>query len=228
MSQPRLILDNVLDHAEQQPSRIYLTQPLGGGRVADYTWAQVVDQARRMAAHLKAQGFEPGARIAILSKNCAHFIMAEVAIWMAGWQGTDRPRADQPQIVIFAGNHGVTIFISSHILGEVSRLATRIGIIHEGHMIRESEADQLKNSRHRALHVNTADNTKASVMLHQHGYVTSSLPDGSLESLDASAIERPEKISALLASGGLPPMKTSRLHWAACPGFGILAHNHLC
>ncbi len=106
-----------------------------------------------------------------------------------------------------AGNHGVTIFISSHILGEVSRLATRIGIIHEGHMIRESEADQLKNSRHRALHVNTADNTKASAMLHQHGYVTSSLPDGSLESLDASAIERPEKISALLASGGLPPMK---------------------
>ena len=31
-----------------------------------------------------------------------------------------------------AGKHGVTIFISSHILGEISRLATRIGIIHEG------------------------------------------------------------------------------------------------
>jgi long-subunit acyl-CoA synthetase (AMP-forming) len=37
-----------------------------------------------MAAHLKSRGFEPGARIAILSKNCAHFIMAELAIWMAG------------------------------------------------------------------------------------------------------------------------------------------------
>ncbi len=54
-----------------------------------------------------------------------------------------------------AENHGVTIFISSHILGEISRLATRIGIIHEGHMIRESDVDQLKNSRYRALHVNT-------------------------------------------------------------------------
>ncbi len=31
-----------------------------------------------------------------------------VAIWMAGWQGTDRPSASKPQIVIFAGNHGVT------------------------------------------------------------------------------------------------------------------------
>lgn len=30
-----------------------------------------------------------------------------VAIWMAGWQGTDRPRAGAPQIAIFAGNHGV-------------------------------------------------------------------------------------------------------------------------
>lgn len=34
--------------------------------------------------------------------------LERVAIWMAGWQGTDRPRAGKPQIVIFAGNHGVT------------------------------------------------------------------------------------------------------------------------
>ena len=31
-----------------------------------------------------------------------------LAIWMAGWQGTDKPTADKPQIAIFAGNHGVT------------------------------------------------------------------------------------------------------------------------
>ena len=30
-----------------------------------------------------------------------------LAIWMAGWQGTDKPRAAAPQIVIFAGNHGI-------------------------------------------------------------------------------------------------------------------------
>jgi len=84
MSQPRLILDHVLDHAERHPDRVYLTQPVGGGQVAEFTWAQVLDQARRMATHLKSRGFEPGARIAILSKNCAHFIIAELAIWMAG------------------------------------------------------------------------------------------------------------------------------------------------
>jgi len=84
MTDSKLILDYVLEHEAAQPGRVYLTQPLGGGQVADYTWGEVLDQARRMAAHLQSRGFEPGARIAILSKNCAHFIMAELAIWMAG------------------------------------------------------------------------------------------------------------------------------------------------
>jgi nicotinate-nucleotide--dimethylbenzimidazole phosphoribosyltransferase len=34
--------------------------------------------------------------------------LERLAIWMAGWQGTEKPRAAAPQIVIFAGNHGVT------------------------------------------------------------------------------------------------------------------------
>ena len=34
MPQTRLILDHVLGHAEQHPDRVYLTQPLGGGRAA--------------------------------------------------------------------------------------------------------------------------------------------------------------------------------------------------
>ena len=85
MTQSKLILDYVLDHEARQANRVFLTQPVGGDQVIDYTWAQVLDQSRRMATHLQAQGFAPGARIAMLSKNCAHFIMAELAIWMAGY-----------------------------------------------------------------------------------------------------------------------------------------------
>ncbi len=33
--------------------------------------------------------------------------LEQLALWMAGWQGTDRPHVDRPQIVIFAGNHGI-------------------------------------------------------------------------------------------------------------------------
>lgn len=78
------LLDYVYDHEANHPERIYLTQPIGNNQIIDYTWGQTLDQARRMAAHLRSLNFEPSARIAILSKNCAHFFMAELAIWMAG------------------------------------------------------------------------------------------------------------------------------------------------
>jgi long-chain acyl-CoA synthetase len=84
MTDTKLLLDHVYEHETALANRVFLTQPTGQGQVVDYTWAQVMDQSRRMAAHLLDQGFAPGARIAILSKNSAHFIMAELAIWMAG------------------------------------------------------------------------------------------------------------------------------------------------
>ena len=84
MPPPALILDRVFDHETERAAQVFLTQPVGGGVVIDIRWGEAVDQARRMAAHLKGLGFAPGARIAILSKNSAHFIIAELAIWMAG------------------------------------------------------------------------------------------------------------------------------------------------
>ena len=78
------LLDLVYDHEAATPNTVYLTQPLGNNQVVDYTWAQTMDQARRMATHLKSLNLEPGSRIGLLSKNCAHFFMAELAIWMAG------------------------------------------------------------------------------------------------------------------------------------------------
>ncbi len=85
MHEPRLILDYAREHASRHPERVFLTQPVGGGTVADLSWGQTLEQALRMAAHLQLRGFPPGARIGILSKNCAHFIVAELAIWLAGY-----------------------------------------------------------------------------------------------------------------------------------------------
>ena len=59
MDDTRLILDCVYDHEAAFPERVFLTQPIGGGQVVDITWGQALDQARRMAAHLKSLGFEP-------------------------------------------------------------------------------------------------------------------------------------------------------------------------
>ncbi len=85
MSDKKTLLDYIYKHESERANQVYMTQPLGGGKVADYTWKETVDQARRMATHLQSLGFAPGSRIGILSKNCAHFFMAEIAIWMAGY-----------------------------------------------------------------------------------------------------------------------------------------------
>ncbi len=84
MAEQKLILDYIYEHEAAHPEKVYLTQPTGGGKVIDYNWSQVLDQARRMATHLQSRGLGTGSHIAILSKNCAHFFMAELAIWMAG------------------------------------------------------------------------------------------------------------------------------------------------
>ena len=73
-------------HWERNASdRVALTQPMGNGVTEDFTWSQVGDQVRRMATHLKAQGWEPRSKVAILSKNCAWWLMSDLAIWMAGY-----------------------------------------------------------------------------------------------------------------------------------------------
>ena len=84
MAEQKLILDYVFDHERDDPDRVYLVQPYDGGKTVEYTWGQVVDQARRMAAHLRSAGIGEGDHVGMLSKNCAHFFIAELAIWMAG------------------------------------------------------------------------------------------------------------------------------------------------
>ncbi|WP_293396230.1 AMP-binding protein [Nevskia sp.] len=67
----------------------WLTQPMGQGQVRTWTWGEAVNESRRIAGWLQAQGriqgWDKDAKVAILSKNCAYWIMADIAIWMAGY-----------------------------------------------------------------------------------------------------------------------------------------------
>ncbi len=67
----------------QQADTLYLRQPING-EWHTYTWRQCGDQIRRMAAYLQSLNYPPGSRIAILSKNCVHWMLSDYAIWMAG------------------------------------------------------------------------------------------------------------------------------------------------
>lgn len=82
--QAELPLSRFYRWERERADRIFLTQPYDGGKLREWTWAQTADEVRRMAAYLKAQNWPPGSRVAILSRNCAWWIMADLAIWMAG------------------------------------------------------------------------------------------------------------------------------------------------
>lgn len=79
-----LPLERFYHWEKHTPTRICFTQPLGGGAIVDLTWQEVGQQVRSMAAYLKNIGVQPGDNVALVSKNCAHWIMADLAIWMAG------------------------------------------------------------------------------------------------------------------------------------------------
>ncbi len=55
---------------------------------------------------------------------------------------------------------GVTVFFSSHILGEVQRLCTRVGIIREGKIVEVSDIRSLQQNNYKKVHV-TAEGLKA-------------------------------------------------------------------
>lgn len=100
---------------------------------------------------------------------------------------------------------GVTVFMSSHILGEVSRLADRIGIIHAGRLIQEMDADQLERERRRRLLVKARSMEAAQATLRGAGRVATLNGAGCLALSDADSVARPDEIARMLAETGTPP-----------------------
>ena len=79
----KTLLDYFYEFEKSKANEVYLRQPINGNWKT-YTWAEVGNQARRMATALKAMDLPPKTHIGILSKNCAHWIMADLAIMMSG------------------------------------------------------------------------------------------------------------------------------------------------
>jgi long-chain acyl-CoA synthetase len=77
-------LDYVYEFEKKKPTAVWFVQPTGGGVVKEITWAEALDEARRMATHLASLGFPPKSQIALFSKNTAWWMIADLAIWMAG------------------------------------------------------------------------------------------------------------------------------------------------
>lgn len=80
MAQSNLLLQ-FLHWEKETPRYVFIRQPVDG-KWKNWSFAEAGDEIRRVATALRA--LPPRSNIAILSKNCAHWIMADLAIMMAG------------------------------------------------------------------------------------------------------------------------------------------------
>jgi ABC-2 type transport system ATP-binding protein len=100
---------------------------------------------------------------------------------------------------------GGTVFMSSHILAEVSRLAGRIGIIHHGRLLQELTTDELERNRKRRLLLRAREVESAQRALIEAGLPAEVLHDGTIELKNTSAVEHPDDINRLLVDAGTTP-----------------------
>jgi ABC-2 type transport system ATP-binding protein len=101
---------------------------------------------------------------------------------------------------------GTTVFLSSHVLAEVARLATRIGIIHTGRLRQEFDAAELAHRVRRRLSIATRDDAAAAGALTAAGYAVTADGDG-LVCHDERAVNAPDEVAVALVAVGWPPMR---------------------
>ena len=105
-----------------------------------------------------------------------------------------------------ARDRGVTVFMSSHILSEVDRLATRIGIIHKGRLIEELDAEKVEALRARRLEVTARDLAGAQRVLAEAGFAVTA-GEHALFLSEARAVDAPDDVAMLLVNAGTPPTR---------------------
>ena len=121
----QLPLERLALWVEKRPDAVWLSQPVNG-QWHDFTWAQVDDQARRMASALQALGCAPGDRVALLAKNCAEWFIADLAIMLAGLVSVPLYPLQSAESIDYVLRHSQCKVIFVGKLDEPDKLATGI------------------------------------------------------------------------------------------------------
>jgi ABC-2 type transport system ATP-binding protein len=100
-------------------------------------------------------------------------------------------------------NQDVTVFISSHILGEISKFTSRIGIIHEGELIQELNTNKLEELCQKRLILETSNNNKAIELLIANDFESEQLVESQIAISSNNAIVKPSLVANLIVSNGL-------------------------
>lgn len=110
-------------------------------------------------------------------------------------------------LVSLVRTEGVTVFMSSHILSEVERIATRIGIIHNGRLVEELDANRIDAMRARKLRIVVRDVETAVMLLRHEGFEPELGEEPGVVLLgEKRSLEAPDRIAVLLVKAGTPPL----------------------
>ncbi|HEX2298363.1 MAG TPA: hypothetical protein VHH34_07575, partial [Pseudonocardiaceae bacterium] len=111
-------------------------------------------------------------------------------------------------LVDLAREHGVTVLLSSHLLSEVARVATRVGVLHHGRLVDEFGADALAAQVQPRLEVGARDTARAA---RSHACASFGRGRGSVIVVSeagtarSAACSSETAISAIRGSGGAVP-----------------------
>lgn len=84
MAEDKTILDFFYANVDKLGDRRFMTQPMGGDDIKYFTFNEVLAEAKKMAGYIQSLGLPAKSQIAICSKNCAWWVIADLACWMTG------------------------------------------------------------------------------------------------------------------------------------------------
>ena len=103
------------------------------------------------------------------------------------------------EVLLDLSSNGVTVLISSHILGELEKIATHYGIVRGGKMIKEMTAEDFNKSCRTFVQLRAADMETAKYLLNKK-FIRVDEVNGSLRVYDA---ESPEQVAVYLYENGV-------------------------
>lgn len=120
------------------------------------------------------------------------------------------------QLIRSLADEGVTVFMSSHLIAEVARLADRVGVVHGGRLVDELDAGQLGGPSRLVSTFRRPDLARCALAAlraeHIEAAPADSEPATAVESRDPAALAAPDRVARIMVCAGAPPTSLTVEH----------------
>lgn len=96
---------------------------------------------------------------------------------------------------------GITIFLSSHLLGEIEQLCSDVAVMSEGRLVASGSLDELRSQADTRLELEVDDTTRALAILEAHSISHAVTVEGTITATVSPSIDQAAINQALVAEG---------------------------